>query len=65
MNTILVSKFNTTINERLLAPAGNVLSNRLLEDLERLWQLRDILPSESGISEAAGRPGEFEGFAPQ
>ena len=27
-----------------LVPAGNVLSNRLLEDLERLWALRDIIP---------------------
>ena len=25
-------------------PATNVLSNHLLEDLERLWQLRDIIP---------------------
>jgi hypothetical protein len=28
----------------VLVPATNVLSNHLLEDLERLWQLRDIIP---------------------
>ena len=43
MNTILVSKFYTTINERILVPAGNVLSNRLIEYLERLWTLSSII----------------------
>lgn len=27
-----------------LVPAGEVLTNELLEDLEKIWALRDIIP---------------------
>ena len=35
---------STAVCGAFLVPAGKVLSNRLLEDLELLWQLRDSIP---------------------